>query len=80
MAAKTDTRSSGSEVEKATSMKPMVALPNPVMSATLTELLIATSLAFANTANAPNSTSTLPHIPSASSNKAGILRRSITWG
>jgi hypothetical protein len=70
IAAKMDTRSSGSEVEKATKMKPMVVLPNPVMSATLTELLIATSLALAYTANAPNSTSKLPHNPSTSSNKA----------
>jgi hypothetical protein len=72
IAAKMDTRSSGSEVEKATRMNPMVVLPNPVMSATLTELLIATSLALANTTNAPNSTSKLPHNPSTSSNKASL--------
>jgi hypothetical protein len=70
-----DTRSSGSEVEKATRMKPMVVLPNPVMSATLTELLIAASLALAKTANAPNSTRTLPHNPSTSSNNASLQLR-----
>jgi hypothetical protein len=69
-AAKMDTRSSGKEVEKATSINPMVVLPKPVMSATFTELLIVTSLALARTASEPARTSTLPHIPSSSSNKA----------
>jgi hypothetical protein len=56
-------------------MKPMVVLPNPVISATLTELLIATSLALASTTNAPNSTSKLPPNPSTSSNKASLHLR-----
>ena len=68
--AKMDTRSSGREVENATRMNPMVVFPKPVISATLTELLIVTSLAFARIANETARTIVLPHIPSSSSNKA----------
>jgi hypothetical protein len=42
---KTDTKSSGKDVENATKMNPTVVLPKPVMPATLTELLIVALLA-----------------------------------
>ena len=64
--AKTETLSSGSEVEKPTRMKPMVVFPNPVMSETLTEFLIVTSLPKTSRTIETSKMSALPTSPTCS--------------
>ena len=64
--AKTDTLSSGSEVEKPTRMKPMVVFPKPVMSEILTAFLIVNSLPKTKKASEASRIPTFPSMPSAS--------------
>jgi hypothetical protein len=61
------TKSSGREVENATSKKPILVFPKPVALAKLTELVIAKLLAFNKTTNAIMRTAMFPSIPSCSS-------------
>jgi hypothetical protein len=61
--AKMDTLSSGKEVAKPTKIKPMVVFPKPVMSETLIELFMVTSLALPRTMSEAMRTSKLPINP-----------------
>jgi hypothetical protein len=61
--AKMDTLSSGKEVEKPTKIKPMVVFPKPVISETLIELFIVTSLALPRTISEAIRISRLPINP-----------------
>jgi hypothetical protein len=62
------TTSSGREVEKATSMNPILVFPKPVTLAKLTELVIAQLLALIKTINEAIRTAMFPIIPSWSIN------------
>ena len=64
--AKTATLSSGKEVEKPTRMKPIVVFPNPVISETLIEFLIVTSLPRTRSTTETSRMSALPPAPSCS--------------
>lgn len=64
--AKTETLSSGNDVAKPTRMKPMVVFPKPVMSETLTEFLIVTSLPMTKRTIETSKMSALPTTPSCS--------------
>jgi hypothetical protein len=60
------TTSSGREVEKATSMNPILVFPKPVTLAKLTELVIAKLLALIKTASEAMRTAMFPILPSCS--------------
>jgi hypothetical protein len=60
------TTSSGREVEKATSMNPILVFPKPVTLAKLTELVIAKLLALIKTASEEMRTAMFPILPSCS--------------
>jgi hypothetical protein len=60
------TTSSGREVEKATSMNPILVFPKPVMLAKLTELVIVKLLALIKTPNEAIRTAMFPILPSCS--------------
>ena len=62
------TTSSGREVEKATSMNPILVFPKPVTLAKLTELVIVQLLALIKTINETTRTVMFPIIPSWSIN------------
>jgi hypothetical protein len=64
IAAKMDTESSGKDVAKATKIKPTVVFPKPVMSATLTELVIVQSLALLSISKEARRIKALINIPS----------------
>ena len=64
--AKTDTLSSGSEVEKPTRMKPIVVFPKPVMSEILTAFLMVNSLPKTKKAREASRIPAFPSMPSAS--------------
>ncbi len=68
IAAKIDTQSSGKDVAKATRMKPTVVFPKPVISATLTELVIVQLLALSKKIKDPKRMAALPNSPSSSNN------------
>ena len=61
------TKSSGSDVEKATKMKPTVVFPSPVTLATFMECVMVKSLALLKAANAAISITTLGSRPNPSS-------------
>jgi hypothetical protein len=60
------TTSSGREVEKATSMNPILVFPKPVTLAKLTELVIVKLLALIKTTNEAIRTAMFPILPSCS--------------
>jgi len=64
IAEKMATESSGKDVENATRRKPIVVFPNPVMSATLTELVIVKWLALSSTKSEPSRINALTSMPS----------------
>jgi hypothetical protein len=66
--AKTATRNSGKDVEKATMMNPVFVFPKPVTLANLTELVMARLLAFIRIINATKRVAMLPIIPNCSNN------------
>ena len=66
MIANMATKSSGNEVEKATSRNPTFVFPNPVMLAKLTELVIVRLLDLIKTINEIIRTMTFPIIPNCS--------------
>ena len=67
---KTATKSSGSDVENATRMKPTVVFPSPVTAATFMEWVIVKSLALDKAANAARRMITLPINPNPSSTQS----------
>ena len=67
------TKSSGREVEKATSMNPVFVFPKPVTLANLTELVIAKLLAFIKTASDAMRTAMFPTNPNCSSNPCSFF-------
>jgi len=71
--AKMDTLSSGKEVEKPTRMKPMVVFPKPVISETLIELFMVTSLALPRTISEAIRMSTFPINPVPSNTPLHLL-------
>jgi hypothetical protein len=75
--ANTATLSSGSEVEKPTRMKPMVEFPKPVISETLREFLIVTSLPITSRARETSKMRALPPIPNCSNNSISPLSFSL---
>ena len=64
------TKSSGSDVENATRMKPTVVFPSPVTLATFMEWVIVKSLALDKAANAARRMITLPINPNPSSTQS----------
>jgi hypothetical protein len=69
-AAKSETLSDESDVQKATKMKPMDALPKPVLSATATALLTVKSLALSRIITEARRMRTLPTNPTSSNSLA----------
>jgi len=67
---KIDTQSSGKDVEKATNMNPTVVFLKPVISATLTELVIVQSLALYKASSEATRINTLPNGPHPSNKTA----------